>query len=77
LAIGYPELAWPEAFRSRPDELPEVDYRGPNHPYRAWLAERFGVQAPARGIDVCPEDPCWDDQPSEDPFWRFLDRNRG
>jgi len=77
LAIGYPEIAFPEAFNSRPDALREAELRGLNEPFRAWLAARFGVETPERGVELCPQDPCWDDQPSEDPFWRFLDENRG
>ena len=77
LAIGYPEIAFPEQFSRKPQELKEIEFRAPNAAYQAWVTATFDVAIPEYGTDICPKDPCWDDESSEDPFWQYLDANRG
>lgn len=75
IAVGYDEIAFPEAFVRPPDEHPEVTIH-PNEPYRSWLVATFGVTIPTRGDEVRPQSPAMDDAPCDDPFWRFVDAHR-
>jgi hypothetical protein len=77
LGLGYLEIAIADQLRLRPAEVPDVQLEGLNEPYRAWLVQRWGLAVPECGVDVIPADPCWDDHPSEDPFWLFVRAHSG
>ncbi len=92
LAIGYDELCWPENHESTPleaheEEHPREDYEGMEDEWpqplsapialRAWVAETFGVAIPDRASKIMRDMPEMDDENSDDPFVKWLNKVQG
>lgn len=76
LAIGYPEICWPQDFAAPPDAM-EPGEKLVNVPYRDWVSSRFGVTIPRTALEIVRDPAEIGDETTTDPFCRLANRLTG
>jgi hypothetical protein len=76
LAIGYPEICWPEDFAA-PPVATQPGEELVNAPYRDWVTSTFGVTIPRTALEVVREPAELGDETTTDPFCRLANRLTG
>lgn len=70
LAIGYQELAWPDAFDRRPGTGDDAGI--PDPVFRAWVEAAFGAPIPATAAEIVKDPALMTDPEPTDRFARWL-----
>jgi hypothetical protein len=75
LAIGYPEICWPEDYAAPP--VPNPGREVVNTAYRDWVSSTFGVTIPGTALEIVPDPAEMGDETTTDPFCRLVNRLTG
>lgn len=76
LAIGYPELCWPEDYADAPRAAPAGSQAAQAQAaFRSWVTTTFGVAISARGVEIVPHIAALADETADDPFQHWVAAN--
>jgi hypothetical protein len=79
VAIGYPEICWPEQFSAPPRKEKSKYFSGsiPDVEFQDWVRSTFSVTIPQTAAEIVPSPAHMDDESPVDPFTRWTRRMSG